>query len=87
MTEMIEVPPGKGLLSVTDPDAGDLRTMWDKGNPDEVAAARGQFDELVKKKKYLAYRAVGKQGDQGEQIREFDPEAERIIFVKQNRGG
>lgn len=66
--------------------SGDSRIMWDSGNRDEVTAARRQFDDLTKKG-YLAYRADGKDGTQGEQIRRFDPEAERIILVKQNVGG
>lgn len=65
---------------------GDTRVMWDKGNADEVTAARRTFDDL-KKKGYLAYRAVGKKGDRGEVIREFDPAAERIIMTKQLVGG
>lgn len=65
---------------------GDSRIMWDKDNADEVAAARAQF-EALRKKGYLAYKAEGKNGEQGEQIRRFDPDAERIILVKANVGG
>lgn len=68
-------------------DAGDLRALWDKNNPDEVAAARRMFEDLVGQKKYLAYKAEGEKGDQAEQLRKFDPDVERIIFRKQNRGG
>ncbi len=60
--------------------------MWDRTAPDEVAAARQAFDDL-KKKGYLAYRAQGKKGDQGELMRTFDPDAERIIMVKPSQGG
>jgi hypothetical protein len=66
---------------------GDQRVMWDSGNKDEVEAARRTFDDLVGNKKYLAYRAEGKKGEKGEQLRKFDPEAERIILVKQHVGG
>lgn len=65
---------------------GDQRVMWDKDNDDEVEAARATFRSLTSKG-YLAYKAVGKAGAQGEQIRTFDPEAERIILVKPNVGG
>lgn len=81
----IEVPEGHGLLSELN-GSGDTRVMWDRGNEDEVAAARKTFSELTGKG-YLAYRAEGKKGEQGTQIREFDPAAERIILVKQLVGG
>lgn len=81
----IEVPAGKGLLHTLD-RTGDQRVMWDRGNRDEVTAARRTFTDLTGKG-YLAYRAEGKHGEQGEQIREFDPDAERIILVRPNQGG
>jgi hypothetical protein len=83
--EAIEVPEGHGLMCTLD-KTGDVRQMWDRRNDDEVEAARKQFRELTRKG-YLAYKAEGKDGHQGEQIREFDPEAERIILVKQLVGG
>lgn len=83
--EEIEVPAGHGLMSTLD-RTGDVRQMWDRGSPDEVNAVRKQFRELTGKG-YLAYRAEGKDGHQGEQIREFDPDAERIILVKPLAGG
>lgn len=85
MTTAIVVPAGHGLMHTLDRD-GDQRVMWDKGNTDEVDAARRTFRDLTRKG-YLAYRAEGKRGSQGEQIREFDPDAERIILVKPNEGG
>lgn len=84
-TEVIEVPEGRGLMHTLD-RSGDTRVMWDRGNPDEVTTARRTFTDLTRKG-YLAYRAEGKQGERGEQIREFDPAAERIILVKPNVGG
>jgi hypothetical protein len=81
----IEVPPGHGILHTLF-GGGDQRVMWDKNNDDEVAAARRMFEDL-KDKGYMAYKAVGKRGDQGEQIRRFDPDAERIIMVRPVQGG
>lgn len=81
----IEVPAGHGLMHELD-KSGDTRVMWDRNNADEVAAARTQFNALVKKG-FTAYRAEGKEGLRGEVIREFDPDAERIILVKQLVGG
>ena len=64
---------------------GDTRVMWDPYRKDEVDAARKQFDEL-KKKGYLAY-SVKKKGEPGEQIREFDPQAGKIIMAPPMQGG
>lgn len=84
MTE-IAVPQGHGIMHELD-RSGDVRAMWDRGNADEVASARRQFQDLAKKG-YVAYRAEGKNGERGEVIREFDPDAERIILVKALVGG
>jgi hypothetical protein len=81
----ITVPAGHGIMHELD-KSGDTRVMWDRGNEDEVAAARAQFEALTGRG-YLAYKAEGKDGHQGKQIRRFDPEAERIILVKQLVGG
>jgi hypothetical protein len=71
---------------------GDVRVMWDSNVTAEVEAARAQFETLTKPRSqggqgYLAYRAQGRAGDRGEQIRSFDPEAERIILVAPSVGG
>lgn len=83
--EAIEVPEGHGLMSTLD-RTGDLRVMWDRKNRAEVRAAEQQFKDLTGKG-YLAYEAKGKDGNQGEQIREFDPKAERIVLVRPPVGG
>jgi hypothetical protein len=67
-----------GVLEIMD-HTGDTKIMWSKDNEDEIDAARTQFDTLVKKG-YTAFRVTGKDGKPGEQIREFDPKAERIIL-------
>ena len=53
---------------------GDLKTIWDAENAEEVAAAKKQFDEM-KKKGFMAY-TVKKAGGKGEIMHEFDPEAD-----------
>lgn len=75
----------KGEMAVMGKE-GDTKLIWDRRNEDEVANARRTWDELVGRKRYLAF-AVKKDGDKGEQIREFDPEAERIILVPPMKGG
>jgi len=64
---------------------GDLKINWDTNNPDEVTAAKEQFDKL-KKKGFLAY-TVNKKGDKGEVINSFDPDAALLIMAPAMRGG
>ena len=65
---------------------GDTKIIWDSENEEEVAAARRTFDDL-RSQGFLAYKVVGKDGRKGEQIREFEAEAERIILAPPMRGG
>lgn len=65
---------------------GDVKQIWDPANADEVAAARKTFNDLTKKG-YLAFAVTGSKGAKGEQIREFDPEASRIILAPPMQGG
>lgn len=73
-----------GTMFVMD-ENGDSRMQWNSKNTDEVEAARSRFEHL-KKKGYLAYK-VNKQGDRGEVLDEFDPNAERIIMAGRMVGG
>lgn len=73
-----------GTLHVLD-HTGDSRTIWNPENQDEVDAAKEMFNRL-KRKGYLAYK-VDETGGKGEQIREFDPTAGRIIMSPQLVGG
>ena len=81
-----DVAAGLGVLAVLGTN-GDTKYLWDKSKPVEVEAARTLFDKLVKKERYLAFRAIGKDGDKGDQVREFNPEDERLIFVPPMVGG
>jgi len=65
---------------------GDARLMWDSQAPAEVAAAQQLFDSLIAKG-YFAYSVTGPEGAKGEQIREFDAAAEKIIMVPSLQGG
>ena len=76
---------GIGELRTMDNRHGDVKIMWDSDKSEEVASAREQFDRL-RGKGYLAYK-TDKKGEKGEVIREFDPDAERIIMAPQMRGG
>jgi hypothetical protein len=78
-------PDGKHWMAIMD-ETGDTKIMWSRDNEDEVAVARRTFDDM-KKKGYTAFRVTGKDGVAGEQMRDFDPNAERIIFTKPQAGG
>lgn len=65
---------------------GDTKIMWDPKNEDEVTVAKNTFADL-RKKGYLAYRVSGEKGDKGEQLFEFDKNAEKIILAPPMRGG
>jgi hypothetical protein len=73
-----------GEIAILD-HTGDTKIIWSKHNADEVDVARNTFDKL-KGKGYAAF-SVNKKGDQGEQVRTFDPDAERLIMVPQMVGG
>lgn len=64
---------------------GDIKTVWDSDEREEVAAAQKQFDDL-RAKGYAAYK-VKKDGSKGEVIRKFDPDAEAIILAPPMVGG
>jgi hypothetical protein len=64
---------------------GDIKTIWDPANPDEVVAARKQFKGWLKKGG-TAF-SVDEGGDKGNQMHEFDPNARRVILVPQIAGG
>lgn len=69
-----------GELRILDPKAGDLKVIWDAENPDEVKAAREQFDSL-RKKGYMAWD-VGARGRKGDnEIKTFDPNLEKMIIT------
>lgn len=73
-----------GVLEAMDL-TGDSKVHWDKGKPEEVAAAKASFD-VLQKKGYAAYK-LNRDGTEGDLIREFDPSAERIIMRPAMAGG
>lgn len=75
----------QGEMRVID-RTGDSKLIWDTANPDEVEAARSHFNLLKEQKRYAAFK-VKKNGEAGEVIRDFDPEAGMIIMRPQLQGG
>ena len=65
---------------------GDTRTTWNSQNKDEVENARRTFDDFIKKG-FAAFSVNPKDATKDEQIRKFDPDLEKIIFVPAIRGG
>ena len=80
-----DVPEGKSAIAVMG-EPGDTKHIWDKRKEDEVEAARSLFKSLTKKG-YRAFHVTGKDGDKGEQMSDFDPNAERMIMVGPLQGG
>ena len=74
-----------GQFRIMDKDAGDLKVIWNKDNPDEVEAVEDQFDNLIKKG-FTAY-SVDKKGEAGKKLTKFDADAEKIIMVPKMVGG
>jgi hypothetical protein len=64
---------------------GDTKIIWNPENEAEVEAAREHFNAL--RAKHMLAFSVKRNGDKGEQITEFDPEAKSIILAPQIRGG
>lgn len=73
-----------GELIVMD-TTGDTKIKWDKDIPDEVDTARIMFNDM-KKKGYIAY-SVEKKSKKGQIMREFDPQAEKMIMSPPMAGG
>jgi hypothetical protein len=74
----------QGQMSVLGKE-GDTKVIWDSDQQAEVDAARAQFDAL-KKKGYAAFN-VKKDGEKGSVMKEFDPDAEKIIMALPVVGG
>ena len=64
---------------------GDTKIIWDRSDPASVENAKETFEKF-KKKGYLAY-SVKKDGEKGSVVREFDIDAERLIFIPPIVGG
>jgi len=79
------VPKGRNALAVMGLD-GDTKITWDPRIAAEVESAKRQFDYLTGEKRYAAFR-MEPDGERGEMIKEFDPEAERIVLAPQMQGG
>ena len=64
---------------------GDDKLMWDINNKDEVEKAHKEFDKF-KDKDYTFFEVL-RNGDQGKEIKKFDPKVESIICIPTTRKG
>lgn len=63
--------------------SGDNELVWSAGNPQEVAIAEQAFDAMI----LGGYFAVAVQGDQKQNITQFDPNLENILMFPKAVGG
>ncbi len=80
-----DIPEGRCCMAIMG-KVGDSKYMWSPHNREECEIAENVFNEY-RRRGYLAFQVVGKDGDKGEQMTEFDPNAGRIIFVPPMAGG
>ena len=64
---------------------GDIKITWDPDKKKEVKAAKETFEKLVAED-YKAF-VMCEEGNKGDQLDKFDPEAERIMMVAPVVGG
>lgn len=82
---MNETSEHTGVISVLTSKGDEPKATWNHRNADQVEIARRTF-EHYKSKGYAAFK-MDEQNRKGDQIREFEPMAERILFVPAIAGG
>jgi hypothetical protein len=65
---------------------GDTKIVWNPRDKDEVKNAKRTWDDLVGGKGFLGFR-VKRDGEPGEQIREFDAKAAKLVIAPPMAGG
>jgi hypothetical protein len=66
---------------------GDTTVAWDVYDLESIRVAEELFARLTAERKIPFARAVGAPAEEAVQIREFDPNAEEIIWVRPIAGG
>lgn len=75
-----------GVMRILD-HTGDTIVRWELDDPATMAEAERIFRRLQGERKLAFARPAGAGPDQAEQIRQFDPAAEEIIWVRPIQGG
>lgn len=75
--EVIDQPSDSMRLMQIIDETGDTKLRWDSSNATEVENAQRTFEEMTRRG-FLAYKTKG-----GEQtlVRDFDPEAEKMLLT------
>lgn len=76
----------QSFFEIIDFRAGDVKLIWDRTKAIEVEAAKDTFEKLLKKG-YAAFLVKDNDGNKGEKITSFDPNAERVIMIAPMQGG
>lgn len=79
-------PKTHGVIEIIDHRAGDVKVIWDRTNADQTAACEAMFNTLLKKG-YAAFLIKDNDGNKGEKITKWDPNAERVMMVAPMAGG
>ena len=75
-----------GVFIIPDPNLGHAEVHWKKSDKKDTDIARETFIKY-KAQGYAIYRVDPKTGDKGELLKEFDPNAEKLIAVAPMAGG
>ena len=76
-----------GTLRILD-SSGDTELAWDLADHETVRAAGEVFERLLVTERKIPFaRTAGAPADSATQIREFDPTAEEILFIRPITGG
>jgi hypothetical protein len=76
-----------GTIRILD-SSGDTELAWDLADHETVRAAEEVFERLLVTERKIPFaRRAGAPADSAVQIREFDPVAEEILFVRPITGG
>lgn len=73
-----------GKLNILD-KTGDIKLEWNPEVEEEVEAAKKTFDDY-KKMGFKAFRQYD-EGKRGEELKNFDQYAEKILFIPPLKGG
>lgn len=80
VTKDAKPPKDCGMFRLLSAKSGDDRVVWNRFSLDEIREARKMFNELVEKG-LVPYR-VGTNGKASSEVmKEFDPQAEEVIFL------
>lgn len=77
--ELDAIERSLGEMEILD-TSGHTKTTWDPEKPEEVAAAKLQFETLTGNGRYKAFR-VKRDGSEGEPMKKFDPDSAAMILL------